>query len=96
MKKGFVLKKAKVIPLSMEEQMTLDKFIEENLEKGYICMSKSPQTAVMFFAYNPKMQLVQDYHYLNEWTIKNNYPLPLISDYIEKLGKAQHFTKLDI
>ena len=96
LREDFVLKKAKIIPLSMDEQKVLDKFIEENLEKGYICVSKSPQTMAIFFMYNPKMQLVQDYCYLNSWTIKNNYPLPLISDCIEKLGKAKCFTKLDI
>jgi len=38
-----------------------------------------------------KKRMVQDYHYLNEWTIKNNYPLPLISDVLENIG-----TKMDL
>ena len=33
-----------------------------------------------------KKWMVQDYRYLNEWTIKNNYPLPLISDVVENIG----------
>jgi Reverse transcriptase (RNA-dependent DNA polymerase) len=37
-----------------------------------------------------------DYHYLNEQTIKNAYPLPLISETIDKVGKAKVFTKLDL
>jgi Reverse transcriptase (RNA-dependent DNA polymerase) len=37
-----------------------------------------------------------DYCYLNEQTIKNVYPLPLISDTINKVGKAKVFTKLDL
>jgi len=37
-----------------------------------------------------------DYHYLNDWTIKNAYPLPLISEIIDKVGKAKVFTKLDL
>ena len=32
-----------------------------------------------------KLWPTQDYCYLNEWTIKNAYPLPLISDIIDKL-----------
>ena len=40
--------------------------------------------------------MVQDYRYLNEWTIKNNYPLPLISDIIENIGIKKVFTKIDI
>ena len=37
-----------------------------------------------------------DYRYLNEWTVKNVYPLLLISEIIDKVGKAKVFTKLDL
>ena len=40
--------------------------------------------------------MVHDYRYLNEWTIKNNYPLPLISDIVEKIGTQEVFTKSDL
>jgi len=40
--------------------------------------------------------MVQDYRYLNEWTIKNNYPLPLISDVLENIGTKKLFTKMDL
>jgi len=40
--------------------------------------------------------MVQDYRYLNEWTIKNNYPLPLISDVLENIGTKNLFTKMDL
>ncbi len=39
---------------------------------------------------------VQDYQKLNEMTIKNRYPLPLISELIDKLRGAKYFTKLDV
>ncbi|SJL00107.1 uncharacterized protein ARMOST_03419 [Armillaria ostoyae] len=39
---------------------------------------------------------VQDYRKLNEMTIKNRYPLPLISELMDKLGSAKYFTKLDV
>uniref|UniRef100_A0A0W0EU59 Reverse transcriptase-rnase h-integrase n=1 Tax=Moniliophthora roreri TaxID=221103 RepID=A0A0W0EU59_MONRR len=38
----------------------------------------------------------QDYRELNKATIKNAYPLPLVSDLIDKLKGAQYFTKLDL
>jgi hypothetical protein len=38
----------------------------------------------------------QDYQYLNDGTMKNVYPLPLISDLLDKLKGANIFTKLDI
>ena len=43
-----------------------------------------------------KKKMVQDYRYLNSWTIKNNYPLPLISDLIDNIGKKKIFIKIDL
>ncbi len=43
-----------------------------------------------------KLQLCQDYCYLNEGTIKNMYPLPLISELLDKLKEAKYFTKMDL
>ena len=43
-----------------------------------------------------KKRIVQDYRYLNEWTVKNNYPLPLISDVLENIGTKKVFTKMDL
>jgi Reverse transcriptase (RNA-dependent DNA polymerase) len=40
--------------------------------------------------------LVQDYRKLNNITIKNAYPLPLISDVIDRLRGAKVFGKLDL
>ena len=52
----------------------------------------------MFFVEkkNGKKRIVQNYRYLNEWTIKNNYSLPLISDIIENIGTKKVFTKIDL
>ena len=72
--------------------------MKEQLRKGYIQPSKSPQTALVFFVgkKDGKKQMVQDYRYLNEWTIKNNYPLLLISDVLENIGTKKLFTKMDL
>jgi len=43
-----------------------------------------------------KKQMVQDYRYLNEWTIKNNYPLSLILDIVENISTKKVFTKIDL
>jgi len=73
-------------------------FIKEQLRKGYIQPSKSPQMALVFFVgkKDEKKRMVQDYRYLNEWTVKNNYPLPLISDVLENIGAKKIFTKMDL
>ena len=40
--------------------------------------------------------MVQNYWYLNKQTVKNNYPLFLISNTIESIGMKKVFTKLDL
>ena len=98
MKKRFVSRKGKIYPLSREEEEEVQKFIKEQLRKGYIRPSKSSQTALVFFVgkKDGKKRKVQDYWHLNEWMVKNNYPLPLISDIIKNIGTKKVFTKIDL
>jgi len=94
-KERFVPRKRKVYLLSREEREEVHEFIKEQLRKGYIRPSKSPQMAPVFFV-GKKKRMVQDYWYLNEWTVKNNYPLLLISDIIKNMGTKRMFTKMDL
>jgi len=91
-------KSSKVYPLSPLEQTELDAFLEENLRTRRIRPSKSPIAAPVFFIKKKdgSLRLVQDYHALNAVTVKNRYPLPLISQLISQLRRAKYFTKLDI
>ena len=95
-KEGFMPRKGKVYPLSREEREKVREFVKKQLRKGYIWLSKSPQTVLVFFVgkKDGKKRMVQDYRYLNEWMIKNNYPLPLISDVLENIGTKKLFTKI--
>jgi hypothetical protein len=43
-----------------------------------------------------KLRPCQDYQYLNDWTVKNAYPLPLISKIMEKIKGAKFFTKFNV
>ena len=98
MKEGFVPRKGKVYPLSRKEREEVREFVKEQLRKGYIWPSKSSQMAPVFFVgkKDGKKRMVQDYRYLNEWMIRNNYPLPLISDMLENIGTKKVFTKIDL
>ena len=49
MKTGFELKSFKTYNLTPEEQTKLDKFLKENLDKGYIKPSESPMASPFFF-----------------------------------------------
>jgi hypothetical protein len=76
--------KSKVYPISHNKQGALNKFIEEQLIKGYIVSFKSLMASSVFFVKkkNGELRLIQDYWKLNDITIKNCYPLPLATDII--------------
>jgi len=95
---GSAPKSSKVYSLSPVEQKKLDSFLEENLRTGQICPSKSPMAAPVFFIKKKdgSLWLVQDYRALNSMTVKNKYPLPLISELVSQLRGARYFTKLNV
>ena len=90
--------RSKVYPMSPVEQEELERFLADALAKGYIVPSKSPMASPVFFVKKKdgKLRFVQDYRKLNEFTVKNRYPLPLANDIINKLKDAKIFTKFDV
>ncbi|SNX88162.1 related to Gag-pol polyprotein [Melanopsichium pennsylvanicum] len=81
-----------------KEMAELRKYLKENLEKGFIRPSKSPARSPVLFV--PKkdggLRLCVDYRGLNEVTVKNRAPLPLIEEQLFLLRKAKIYTKLDL
>jgi hypothetical protein len=67
MKDSFIPKSFKTYYLTLQEQTELDKFLKENLEKGYIRPSQSPMASPFFFVdkKDRKLRPCQDYRYLN-------------------------------
>jgi len=45
---------------------------------------------------NGKKCMVIDYRRLNKQTVKNNYPLLLITDLVDSMGNKRIFTKIDL
>ena len=84
--------------MSREENIELRKYLEENLEKGFIRASQSPAASPVLFVKKPGggLRFCVDYRGLNDITIKNRYPLPLISETLSRLSKAVIYSKLDI
>ena len=72
--------------------------MNDQLRKGYIRLSKSPQILPVFFVSKKDgtKRIVMDYHNLNKQTVKNNYPLPLIIDLIDNMESKRVFTKMDL
>jgi len=68
------------------------------LAKGFIRESTSPAAAPLLLAakLGGGVRICHDYRGLNEITIKNRYPLPLIRETIENLCGAKYYTKLDV
>ena len=72
--------------------------MDDQLRKGYIRLSKFSQMSPVFFVgkKDRKKRMVMDYCSLNKQTVKNNYPLPLITDLIDNIGNKKVFTKIDL
>jgi len=89
----------KVYPLSRKEQEVEDKFLDENLAKGYIVPSHSPYGFSTFSI--PKKDLKEtqyiiDYRPLNAVTHKDVTPLPNLAQCIQDLQGMEVFSKFDI
>ena len=88
----------KIYSLNREEIDTLRTMLDENLAKGYIRESKSSAGYPVMFVpkKNGKKRLVVDYRQLNDITIKDRTPLPLIHELQDRLHKAKWFTTADL
>jgi len=88
LKEMFKPQKGRIYPLSRDEREEVQNFINNQLRKGYIRPSKYPQTSPVFFVgkKDGSKRMVIDYCNLNNQTVKNNYPLLLITDLIDNMG----------
>ena len=83
--------------LTREEEKLLKDWIDTNLKKGIIRPSNSPWASPCFYVHQKgKLRLCMDYRKLNEQTIKDRGPIPLIADLIVHLSRGKFFTTLDL
>lgn len=84
--------------LTEQQLAELRKYIDTNMEKGWIRPSSSSAGYPIIFV--PKkdgsLRLCVDYRQLNEITKKNRYPLPLIEEIQDRFRGTTWFTGLDI
>jgi len=90
--------KQPVRPLSAEKLEVLRKYLDDNLRKGLIRESQSPAGYPILFVRKGEndWRLCVDYRGLNDITVKNSYPLPLLSELQDRLQGAVWFSKFDI
>ena len=77
--------------------------IDKLLEQGIISPSNSPWSSPIwivpkknFLQGVPKWRLVIDYRKVNQKTISDRYPIPNITEILDKLGRSIYFTTLDL
>ncbi|KAI2647590.1 Transposon Tf2-6 polyprotein [Labeo rohita] len=90
--------RGKLYSLSNPEREALEKYLSESLAAGTIVPSSSPAGAGFFFVTKKDGSLRPciDYRGLDDITVKNRYPLPLMSSAFEILQGAKIITKLDL
>lgn len=95
---GAPLPTMKLYNLSKPEKEAMETYIWESLAAGLICPSSSPVGAGFFFVEKKDRTLRPciDFRSLNEITVKNKYPLPLIDSAFAPLHDTVIFPKLDL
>lgn len=95
---GATLPTSRLYNLSKPEQTAMEEYIRSSLAAGIIRPSSSPVGAGFFFVDKKDKSLRPciDFRGLNDITIKNTYPLPLINSAFTPLHGATVFTKLDL
>jgi hypothetical protein len=89
---------AKLYQLTDDQRKVLLETLEREMAAGRIRPSKASYGSPMFFVpkKDGRWRMVVDYRKINEETIPDAYPLPLISQITNDLSKAKFFTKLDL
>jgi hypothetical protein len=84
--------------MPINELVELKKQIAKLQAKGFIRHSSSPWGAPVLFVEKKvgTQRMCVDYRSLNEVTIKNKYPLPLIEDLFDQMKGASLFSKIDL
>ncbi|KAL1021133.1 hypothetical protein UPYG_G00009230, partial [Umbra pygmaea] len=90
--------RSKMYSISKPEREALEEYIQTALTAGHIRPSSSPLGAGFFFVGKKDggLRPCIDFRGLNDITIKNKYPLPLMNTAFDSLQGATIFTKLDL
>ena len=85
-------------PLSDQKTAAMKKYIDKHLGKGFIWPSLSAAASLILLVKKPDrgLRFCINYWALNAVTIKNKYPIPLISKTLGKLAGSVRYTKLDV
>jgi transposase InsO family protein len=84
--------------MNRPELEALKQQLAKYLDLGYIKSSSSPAASPVLFVKKPDggLRFCVDYRGLNDVTVKNSYPLPLVKETLGRTSQARVFTKLDL
>ena len=84
--------------MALSELAKLRKQLDQLLNEGFIKLAKAPYEALVLLQKkkDKSLRLYMDYRALNKLTIRNKYPLPIITDLFHSLHGAKYFSKLDM
>jgi hypothetical protein len=85
-------------PMFRNKLIALKEWLEENLRKEFIRLSSSPAASSVLFVKkaDKSLRFYIDYRKLNNISVKDRYPLPLIKKSLNNLKGMKYFTKIDI
>lgn len=83
---------------SIIQKDIVDKLVEEMLNQGIIRYSNSPYASpvVLVNKKDGSWRLCVDYRRLNQQTVKDRFPIPLIEHLMDELGDSSIYSKLDL
>jgi transposase InsO family protein len=83
---------------SSKDLSVMQKYIQEGIESGQLRVSNSPYGAMALIVKKKdgEPRVVIDYRGLNEITVKDKYPLPLMDELFDRVHGARYFTKIDL
>ena len=83
---------------AVQQKNEIDKMIQDLLKAGTVQPSSSTYAApvVLVKKKDNTWRLCVDYRKLNEMTVKDRFPIPLIEDLMDELGGSKVYSKIDL
>ena len=83
---------------SPQHKDEIERQVKETLQAGIVVPSTSPfaSPVLLIQKKDDSWHFCVDYRRLNELTIKNRFPMPIMEEILEELAGSTYFTKLDM
>lgn len=92
------LKHTPLYSMSPHKLQKVKQYLQENLAKGFIQPTSTNYSSPILFVEKKDggLRFCVDYRGLNRVTKKNDYPIPLISEIMDRIAGKKYFSRFDI